>query len=105
MKVLSPVPPKFVNVFTIEIKYMFGDGDSYETEEFRLIDPDFIESAKKFKEQYDSGYSYPESYDENFKEFMNLDLLKTDECDNQARIESVKLFWYDENGNKFNAEF
>lgn len=105
MKALGPVDSAFRNTFTAEINYMNGDGDSYDKEELSLDSDETIELIKNFSEQYTKTYSAPEDNDLDFNTYMENDLIKCDEYGNNAMVTSVNLFWYDENGTKFHAEF
>lgn len=115
--------PRFESMWEVEVSYMHGDANGYSSETMYYDDQNemiltleglaFMKKLPLGQQQIDDNKERIEAFfaemggseeeATNFTEdFHQLDT--TDESyDNDAQIESIFVFWYDENGIKFHT--
>jgi hypothetical protein len=107
---LKPITPKYRNKFVIEVEFMHGDADAYSTEECACKDEaeftKIMEGLKNVPQDPGSGGDDDE-YRDFFSNLIGEDFVPGDSTtDHQflAAYDGHTGFFYDQNGNKFEAE-
>jgi hypothetical protein len=106
---LKPIEPRYRNKFVIEIVFMHGDGDSYSTEECPCDDgAEFTKIMKGLENvPQDPGSGGDDAYKDFFTDLIGEDFVPGDVTrDHQflAAYDGHSGFFYDQAGNKFEAE-
>lgn len=122
----SPVKRKEKkNLYEVKLECMSGDADAYHTNGSSFSDKqqmiDYVTIALAISEAMSSGYARDiEEVVDELEKVLSPELFESVEdgdeisdmcggdvtCDGQylAAITGVEVFWYDENGTKFNCE-
>lgn len=108
-KIGKPVEPKFTNAFILEVEYMYGDGDAYESEDYQYLpDNETYTEGMMAMLKYWAIYRWetpPDRLDAEYQQALNYAMIRRDEHDNYATIVNADWYWYDEKGVKHYVEF
>ena len=103
---LTKLEPKFVDTYTVHVRWMHGDADAYTETEHKVKDP---EKHMRYIKDNPQPSSPAEGGDkEVYKKWVveaTDSYCETDTIYNcPAAIDSIKFYYYDESGAKHRAE-
>lgn len=102
--------PKYFNCYVVEVEYMHGDADHYQTEEdtFGVNKRQDLIDYLNFLERCLAEYPYGRGGSDDYDHIPGYDEMVSswpcDDCGIQASLEGYEVFFYDSTGTKHDCE-